>query len=204
MLSRSHQIRYTQRRRTHTIAARVTANQIKCILRSLRARATSRSASYVVFRCTHVEANILQNPTPPARIFVETSATFGQTRIYLPRTFHGPLKIWSWARAPCLSTALMRSCAPLREEGGTTVLFVGDIGAWSAGNERADQLKAETAFGVVWVGYFGEEDECARALGGVLGYWGRNLVGALLLLCVIRWVPSLLWRGFCGLFWFIF
>ncbi|KAJ7889134.1 hypothetical protein B0H14DRAFT_3855847, partial [Mycena olivaceomarginata] len=44
------------------------------------------------------------------RIFMETSVTFGQTRMYLPRTFHGPLKISSWARAPRLSAELRNAC----------------------------------------------------------------------------------------------
>ncbi|KAJ7683117.1 hypothetical protein B0H17DRAFT_1205351 [Mycena rosella] len=129
-----------------------------------------------------------------AHIYMETSATFGQTRIYLPRTFHGPLTICSWVRAPRLSAELRRACVPVSEDGCTMRWFVGDVGAWSANNEHGDSAKADTAFGNVWVGYVGEEEEGAGALDGTLVHWARNTLGLLLIFCAMYWIPVLLWR----------
>ncbi|KAJ7831908.1 hypothetical protein B0H14DRAFT_2450952 [Mycena olivaceomarginata] len=138
------------------------------------------------------------------RIFMETSVTFGQTRMYLPRTFHGPLKISSWARAPRLSAELRNACILMTEDGSTMHCFVGNVGAWVANGERGDSAKVTTAFGSVWVGYVGEDEEGARALKGKLAHWGKNLLALFFLLCTIYWTPVLLWRLICVIFSFMF
>ncbi|KAJ7488836.1 hypothetical protein FB451DRAFT_679249 [Mycena latifolia] len=137
---------------------------------------------------------------PLARIYMETSATFGQTRIYLPRTFRGPLTVFSWARRQRLSAALQRECMPVSEEGSTTLWFVGDI----ANDGNGDHAKVETIFGAVWIGYVGEEDEGARALGGLLAHWARSVVAVVLLCYAIYWLPGLLWKLICGFFSIVF
>ncbi|KAJ7897923.1 hypothetical protein B0H14DRAFT_3424785 [Mycena olivaceomarginata] len=138
------------------------------------------------------------------RIFMETSVTFGQTRKYLPRTFHGPLKISSWARAPRLSAELRNACILMTEDGSTMHCFVGNVGAWVANGERGDSAKVTTAFGSVRIGYVGEDEEGARALKGKLAHWGKNLLALFFLLCTIYWTPVLLWRLICVIFSFMF
>ncbi|KAJ7085598.1 hypothetical protein C8R44DRAFT_38848 [Mycena epipterygia] len=49
---------------------------------------------------------------PSARFSVDASSTFGQTRVYIPRTFHGPLQVWTWTRTPRLSPGLKRAAVP--------------------------------------------------------------------------------------------
>ncbi|KAJ7251049.1 hypothetical protein C8J57DRAFT_1723327 [Mycena rebaudengoi] len=145
-------------------------------------------------------------PTTPITLHVET--TFGRVRVYLPRTTHGPLTLSSSLRAARLSPALRRVCTPLREEGLKTNWFVGDIGAWSAKSEVGDEVRIESDFGNIWVGYVGEEEpvpvlrvgphapapsaSAPAAAGGTAGGNGNPLFLALKML-------GLLWLGWLGL-----
>ncbi|KAJ6545879.1 hypothetical protein DFH09DRAFT_1367564 [Mycena vulgaris] len=124
---------------------------------------------------------------PGAPVYIDTNSTFGQTRIYLPRTFQGPLTIDSWARTPRLSAALMHASEPVSASGSVTRRFVGDVGAWTARGECGDQAVVETLYGAVWVGYEGEEDEGKRALGSVLVHWGVNVTAVIVLLWALGW-----------------
>ncbi|KAJ7075610.1 hypothetical protein B0H15DRAFT_653265 [Mycena belliarum] len=137
---------------------------------------------------------------PPARIYLQTSANFGQTRIYLPRTFRGALSISSRVRAPCLSAALQRACTPVSQEGSTMRWFVGDV---AEGGEE-DYAEADTTLGSVWIGYVGEEDEGARALGWAGMHWAKTTATFMLMCYVLYWVPWLLWQLFSILFAFLF
>ncbi|KAJ6481882.1 hypothetical protein C8R45DRAFT_932626 [Mycena sanguinolenta] len=98
------------------------------------------------------------NAPPTAPIALHVGTMFGHVRVYLPRTTHGPLTLSSSLRAAHLSPALRRVCTPLREEGLKTNWFVGDIGAWSAKSEVGDEVRIESNFGSIWVGYVGEEE----------------------------------------------
>ncbi|KAJ7463718.1 hypothetical protein FB451DRAFT_1265312 [Mycena latifolia] len=155
---------------------------------------------HLKFNTTTGNLTLRLSPAPSAHIYMETSTAFGQTRIYLPRNFRGPLTVWSWTRAPRLSAALQNKCTPVSEEGSTTRWFVGDL----ASSESIDQAKAETLFGAVWIGYVGEEDEGTRALGGTLVHWSKIMVAVVLLCYAICWLPGLLWKLFCWLFPFAF
>jgi hypothetical protein len=132
-------------------------------------------------------------------MYVEASSTFGQTRIYLPRSFNGPLDIWSWARTPRLSAGLRRACTPVSQEDSTTRWFVGKCDAWSAKYGCGDHAKVESSFGAIWIGYIGEEDEGARALRPTGVHWALNAAGFLFLLWAIFWIPRFLWRLLCTL-----
>ncbi|KAJ7177432.1 hypothetical protein C8R43DRAFT_974773 [Mycena crocata] len=136
----------------------------------------------------------LRVSTALAPIFVDASSTFGQLRIYLPRTFHGPLNLWSWSRKPHFSTELSRACMPMTEDGSMMRWFVGDVSTWTSNGECGDKAKAETAFGDIWVGYVGEKDESARAFRSVWMHWVINLASVVLVLWGIYVVPELLWR----------
>ncbi|KAJ7025178.1 hypothetical protein C8F04DRAFT_1129516 [Mycena alexandri] len=125
-------------------------------------------------------------PTTP--VVVVATSTFGHVRIYLSRTMHGPLTLSSSLRAPRLSPALRRSCTPLRQEGDKTNWFVGDIGAWSAKDEMGDQVKVESQFGSVWVGYVGEEEAVAKRAVPVGLQVSAHSAGASMLLWAAYWV----------------
>ncbi|KAJ7153969.1 hypothetical protein C8R43DRAFT_923182 [Mycena crocata] len=129
-----------------------------------------------------------------APIFVDASSTFGQLRIYLPRTFHGPLNLWSWSRKPRFSVELSRACRPMSEDGSMMRWFVGDVAAWTSNGEFGDKAKVETTFGDIWVGYVGEKDESARAFRSVWMHWVINVASVVLILWGIYVVPELLWR----------
>ncbi|KAJ7757855.1 hypothetical protein B0H14DRAFT_2976361, partial [Mycena olivaceomarginata] len=133
---------------------------------------TSYIALHLKFGSMTGNATCRVYATSTVRIFMETSATFGQTRIYLPRMFHGPLKI-----------SFRNACILMTEDGSTMYCFVGDVGACVANGERGDSAKVTTAFGSVWVGYVGEDEKSARALKGKLAHWGKNLLGLFSLRC---------------------
>ncbi|KAJ7135669.1 hypothetical protein C8R44DRAFT_695998 [Mycena epipterygia] len=123
-------------------------------------------------------------------ISVRVSSTFGQVRVYIPRTFHGPLTISSSLLAPRLSPELRRVCTPLSEVGDKVRWFVGDVGAWTAKGERGDEVRVGSEFGRVWVGFVGEDADAARALGRAPLEWGLNAVKVILMLCAV----ALCWR----------
>ncbi|KAJ6582474.1 hypothetical protein DFH09DRAFT_1439169 [Mycena vulgaris] len=111
-------------------------------------------------------ANItLRVHAPSAPIDLRVQSSFGQVRVFLPRTLHGPLVIATALRRAHFSAALRRVCTPVIEVRGTTRWFVGDVAAWSAGGERGDKVWVGSGFGELWVGYIGEEAEAERVLG---------------------------------------
>ncbi|KAJ7104830.1 hypothetical protein C8R44DRAFT_332425 [Mycena epipterygia] len=131
-----------------------------------------------------------QRAQPSARIYVEASSTFGQTRVYIPRTFRGPLQVRSWARTPRLSPGLQRVASPV---GTLSRWFIGDLSAWNAEGELGDGGQVMSTFGSVWVGYEGEEDDGVRTLGSAWVHWAKNAVPLALLLFFIYWAPW--WAG---------
>ncbi|KAJ6571471.1 hypothetical protein B0H19DRAFT_661340 [Mycena capillaripes] len=138
------------------------------------------------------------NAPPTAPIVLQVQSGFGNVRVYLPRTTHGPLILLSSLRTPRLSPALRRVCTPLREEGFKTNWFVGDIDAWSAKDEVGDEVQIGSEFGSVWVGYVGEEEPphaLRRRARGPLRI-GLNAVGTLLLVWVVYWwlVRVIVWE----------
>ncbi|KAF7364283.1 hypothetical protein MSAN_01088200 [Mycena sanguinolenta] len=95
---------------------------------------------------------------------LRSTSTFGQIRIFLPRTYHGPIVIPSSLGAPLLSPKLKRVCTTISEVGNGRRWFVGDFGEWEQRNQHGDNMHIGTTFGRVWIGYVGEEDEAKRAL----------------------------------------
>ncbi|KAJ7104895.1 hypothetical protein C8R44DRAFT_886919 [Mycena epipterygia] len=78
-----------------------------------------------------------QRARPTARIYFDPSSTLGQTRVYLPRGFTGPLTVRSWARMPHFSREVQRVAAPFKL-GTLSHWFVGDLAAWGAEGKRGD------------------------------------------------------------------
>ncbi|KAJ6564985.1 hypothetical protein DFH09DRAFT_1475556 [Mycena vulgaris] len=124
------------------------------------------SQKKVDLKASTVTANItLRVHAPSAPIDLRVQSSFGQVRVFLPRTLHGPLVIATALRRAHFSAALRRVCTSVLEVRGTTRWFVGDVAAWSAGGERGDKVWVGSGFGELWVGYIGEEAEAERVLG---------------------------------------
>ncbi|KAJ7487973.1 hypothetical protein FB451DRAFT_1126382 [Mycena latifolia] len=121
------------------------------------------SRDKVLLKASTTTGNITLRLHAPATtpIALRAESTFGQVCIFLPRTLHGPLAISTSLRTARLSPELRRVCAPLSESGGTRRWFVGDLGAWST---RGDDVRLGSQFGLVWVGYVGEEKDAERVL----------------------------------------
>ncbi|KAJ7673896.1 hypothetical protein DFH06DRAFT_1445422 [Mycena polygramma] len=125
---------------------------------------------------------------PTTHFSLRASSTFGHICIFLPRTFHGPLSIMSSLGAPNLSPELKRVCAPISEVGGARRWFVGDAGVWRDRGEHGDEALVGTTFGLVWVGYIGEEEDATRALQWGALHWVVNIVLAFLFLFLFRFL----------------
>ncbi|KAJ7314221.1 hypothetical protein DFH08DRAFT_432889 [Mycena albidolilacea] len=123
---------------------------------------------------------------------VRASSTFGQIRVFLPRTFNGPLTITSSLGAPSLSPELKRACTPISEMGNSRRWFVGDFGAWEGRSEHGDEALVGTSWGRVWVGYAGEEEEAKRAFRWDTVQFGVNLMLALVMLFGVHLAVKLL------------
>ncbi|KAJ7041520.1 hypothetical protein C8F04DRAFT_947073 [Mycena alexandri] len=116
-------------------------------------------------------------------VVVKVESIFGHVRLFLPRSMTGPLIVSSYLRVARLSPALQPACFPLRQASEQTHWFVGDMAAWTDKDERGDEVRVGSQFGVVWVGYVGEEAEAQRAMRlGVLGMTVKGL-----------WMSFLLW-----------
>ncbi|KAJ7225066.1 hypothetical protein B0H12DRAFT_278917 [Mycena haematopus] len=132
---------------------------------------------------------------------LRASSFFGRIRIFLPRTYHGPLTITSSLGAPMLSSELRCVCTPISEVGSRRRLFVGDLGVWQQRHEHGDSAQVGSSFGRVWVGYVGEEEEAKRAMRWDALQCAVNLVLGLVVFWIVRWAGKglLLLLAFIGL-----
>ncbi|KAJ7910725.1 hypothetical protein B0H13DRAFT_2660873 [Mycena leptocephala] len=108
-------------------------------------------------------------------------STFGRIRIFLPRTFHGPLTVIGTAY---VSSGLRRASTTISED-----------------DQDKDKALLGSTFGCVWVGYVGEEAEAKQALRWGMLQWAWALMWVLILLLVMRvsskflgWIVGLLLR----------
>ncbi|KAJ7624877.1 hypothetical protein FB45DRAFT_796863 [Roridomyces roridus] len=138
-----------------------------------------------------VDVGKLSPRTP--RLHLRAYTSWGQVAVFLPRSFHGPL-VTSCSGTPRLSSSLAPVCAPIKEVGSEKRWFVGNVDAWHAAGEHADEASVSSSFGKVWVGYEGEEEEARKALRWGAVQWIAHIVPVLVILGFMRMMLAfLLW-----------
>ncbi|KAJ7601678.1 hypothetical protein FB45DRAFT_1074248 [Roridomyces roridus] len=126
-----------------------------------------------------------------ARLDLKTYTSWGQVAVFLPRSFHGPL-VTSCAGIPRLSSTLAPLCTPIKEVGRNRHWFVGDVEAWHAAKQHADEASVSSVFGTVWIGYEGEEKEAKKALRWSAVQWIGHIVVLVVTLRFMRVMLELL------------
>ncbi|KAJ7156645.1 hypothetical protein C8R46DRAFT_1196153 [Mycena filopes] len=142
----------------------------------------SRQSSIEINTIT-ANINVHVTTAAAASFSIRASSTFGQIRVHLPRTFHGPLTISASFGTPCLSKELAQACMSISEVGGGKRWFVGDLDVWRADSEHGDTALIGTSWGRVWIGYEGEDDEGTMRHGCVM-----NVLFCVFLALLLFWV----------------
>lgn len=137
---------------------------------------TSRGRAKLWMKSTHggVTAKI-RTPSdpnlnlPPTSFHLTVQSTYGDVRVHLPRTFHGPLVLKVTHGSIKFSDALSGNLTTFGEVDGTRRCFVGDFSGWRGGAWKGDEVVVEASHGsvkVVW------EDDCVVGAGSGRGRTG--------------------------------